>query len=644
MMRVPRRRISWQNPLFQFLKKDFVQMLHKILRSVVFSLLFMTLATSSIADESSPEDEIAEITVIAARVANDTPASSYPTIATSLRFDPLTELQSRGIAEGQSDVSVRGGLFENTGFKLGAVTVMDPQTGHYVAELPVDPTLLSAPAIYKGIDSAVEGFNSAIATVSYSFRQIDDGGQVSLGAGSDSLNFQSLRFASTLSSENSSEIAAAVSVARSEGDGSILFGDHEFARYNMQLQRTAGDSQTDIVLSYQDKFYGWPGAYTGFATLLETDDTQTTLLLANHRVANSNGWIELGGFYRRLEDDYDFNRTNFETGVPGSFEHETKVFGLGFQGLQSSGNVDWRYGGQLTSDELVRSTDLTNGFFTDRKYATVTLVPTINVNLDSGSVLAWRVGATADYSNRDGSEVSPLMGVTLHRSDSAGTTEYALEYAATSQLPGYTALNSGVSGLFGGNPLLGREKAKQMSASITRDTGNWRAQATIFSRRDEDLVDWTYSTSSPFARQANPVDMDVNGIEGFLTRSWESVDLAVGYTALDKDADYGTALVDASFYALNFAKHRATLALTYRFAGSFQLRIDNEYRRQEDNPLRVGDDSVYLASASLVWASKGIQGLGAALIVDNATDSKYQPFPGTPASGRQISLSANYVW
>ena len=33
-----------------------------------------------------------------------------------------------------------------------------------------------------------------------------------------------------------------------------------------------------------------------------------------------------------------------------------------------------------------------------------------------------------------------------------------------------------------------------------------------------------------------------------------------------------------------------------------------------------------------------------ALVVDNATDSEYQPFPGTPASGRQISLSASYAW
>jgi len=209
------------------------------------------------------DDDLSEITVKATRVANESPASSYATAATTLRFDPLTELQSRGIAEGQSDVTVRGGLFENTGFKLGAVTVMDPQTGHYVAELPVDPGLMSVPAIYKGIDSAIEGFNSAIATVSYGIKRVDDGGFLTLGAGSDSLNFQALRFGHVTTNAAGNDVGIAVSLARSEGDGSVIFGDHEFARANVQLQHVTSDAQTDLIVSYQDKFFGWPGAYTG---------------------------------------------------------------------------------------------------------------------------------------------------------------------------------------------------------------------------------------------------------------------------------------------------------------------------------------------------------------------------------------------
>ena len=158
----------------------------------------------------------------------------------------------------------------------------------------------------------------------------------------------------------------------------------------------------------------------------------------------------------------------------------------------------------------------------------------------------------------------------------------------------------------------------------------------------ESLPGW--ATGAPFARQANPVDLDVAGLEGFVTRTWDRFDLAAGFTWLDKDADYGSAQVDASYYALNFAKQRATLALRYRFATDFELRLDNEYRRQEDNPLRVGDDSTFLASASLSWNAAAPDGFSVALIADNLTDSEFQPFPGTPASGRQYSVSVNYAW
>ena len=110
--------------------------------------LLIAAVTGASAQETEAE-EITEITVTAARVANTRPAGTYASIATSLRFDPITELQSRGLPEGQADVTVRGGLFENTGFKAGAVTIMDPQTGHYVADLPIDPEFLVAPKLAR---------------------------------------------------------------------------------------------------------------------------------------------------------------------------------------------------------------------------------------------------------------------------------------------------------------------------------------------------------------------------------------------------------------------------------------------------------------------------------------------------------------
>ena len=314
------------------------------------------------------------------------------------------------------------------------------------------------------------------------------------------------------------------------------------------------------------------------------------------------------------------------------------------QGLYRTGKIDWRYGAQATADELVRSTDLTEGTFTDRSYLTASLVPTFFYDFDGGRTMTLRAGATVDISNRDSNEILPLLGMTVSQVTDRAVTSFDFDWAMTSQVPGYTALNSRPAGLFGGNPDLGREEARQMTATLLRETDRTQSRIAVFHRSDVDLVDWTFSTGAPFARQANPVDIDVLGAEALFAAQLDELYLAAGYTYIDKDADYGTAAVDASFYALNFARHRATFAIHYRFADPLELRIDNEYRVQRDNPLRDGSSETYLASLALAWVPTNGSGLGVTVTIDNLSDSDYQPFPGTPAMGRQFSLSASYSW
>ncbi len=127
----------------------------------------------------------------------------------------------------------------------------------------------------------------------------------------------------------------------------------------------------------------------------------------------------------------------------------------------------------------------------------------------------------------------------------------------------------------------------------------WRLLGALFGRRDDDLVDWTYRQGAPFLRQANAVDIDVRGAELMLARYGEMLDLVVAYGWIDKEADYGGTPVDASYYALNYARHRATLALLLRPLRWLDIRLDSEYRRQQDNPLRNGRDEAFIAAFSI---------------------------------------------
>ncbi|HEX7036499.1 MAG TPA: TonB-dependent receptor [Pseudomonadales bacterium] len=562
---------------------------------------------------------------------------------TELRFDPRVDVQPRGLPEGQADVSVRGGLFENTGFGVVPVTLLDPQTGHYGAELPFHPRMLSAPDVATGIDNAIDGFNSTVATVRHEPVAVQSGGEVMAGAGDHDLRLFDLRAARALELSGGGRLGLELAHSRARGDGSRDGGDHDFERVAARVQHRAAAQQTDLLYGRQEKFFGWPGAYTGFATFAETDRTETDVLLVRHRRQLERGWWAVGGYYRRLEDDYDFDRTTQESGVPGAFEHETRSYGIAARGVLGAAGLDWHWTVQLAGDELVRSTDLTGGDFDERRYVELALVPERRWWFAGGAELSVRGGVTVDHSNRDDDAVLPVLGIVLTRPTATAVDRISIEYAASSQVPGYTALKSPPAGLFGGNPDLGRERADSVSATAEREAAAWHGRVTLFHRRDDDLVDWTFRAAAPFVRQANAVDMSVNGLELELGRRWGALELIGGLTLLHKDEDYDDAAVDASYYALNYAKQRVTLALRYAPFEWLDVRLDNELARYRNNALRTGDDDVYQAALSVGWRTP-VPGLRVELVADNLTNDDFQHFPGTPPPRRQVSLQARWGW
>ena len=198
--------------------------------------------------------------------------------------------------------------------------------------------------------------------------------------------------------------------------------------------------------------------------------------------------------------------------------------------------------------------------------------------------------------------------------------------------------------MFGGNAMLGRERADQASIDLGYQWNSTTADLSFFYRRDRNLVDWTFSEDTPFSRHANDVDINVCGAQLLLGYSWSEMDITAGYTFLDKNPNYGDASVDASFYALNFARHRATIAVQYKLTDKFEFRLDNEFRLQKENPLRATSARSYLASASIIFVPTAIHGLTISASAENITDEDFQQFPGTPASGRQVSLNLQYDW
>lgn len=583
------------------------------------------------------------LTVHSPRVANQAPAGTFAMPVTALRFEPRVDVHGRNLAEGQADVTLRGGIFETTGLQLGALTLNDPQTGHYLVELPVAPGLLTAPEILTGPELLLGAANATTGAIAQRWRPTRTGGQAGAGRGENALWRAEVQQGYLGEARaDGRRFGVDVALARSESDGAVPFGDHVFERANLRLQAVDASAQTDLFAGYQAKRFGWPNLYTPFNSN-ETENLQTTLFVLNHRATvGRDEFVEAGVFHRRNKDDYAFNRFA-PVGPVHPFQHTTWLSGAAAGGRIRLADLHLNFRAEILADEI-ESTSLTFGRHRSRTLTRLAVVPEKTWADAGGTQTTVQAGIAHDDSNRDGGAWSPVLGI-VRQFASAGLRRVHLSYTRTSQVASYTALNSSATaGLFRGNPDLGRQRAHNVELGIAGALAGWQAEAAVFWRRDDGLVDWTFRRGVT-ARTASALDLDVRGFELVARRSWAAADLVVGYTALAKSPDYRGAAVDASFYALNYARHRLTAAITVRLGRGFELRLDHAARIQADNALRqIGGDEAIAGAASLSYRPPRTRNWALSLQVDNLWDSDYQDVPGVPASPRQGAVGVSYGW
>lgn len=586
---------------------------------------------------------LAEVRVFSDRIANQASAGAFAMPVSALRYEPQVDVQTRNLGEAQADLTIRGGTFESVGVKLGGISLSDPQTGHYLAEIPVALDMLANSKIVTGAALALDATNATSGAVAYSWRPITAGGvaQVTIGDGQlfSTTWYQAMvapaRFGQT-------QLGADVALAHSSSEGLLPDADHAFDRVNIRLQAVGSASQTDVFAGYQSKQFGWRNLYTPFQSP-ESENLQTLLFALNHRAGLLGGdYLESAVFYRRNKDDYAYNRYAALTAIH-PFQHTTWLSGAAISGRRTMDDFVADFRGEVWADEI-ESTSLLFGRYQTRTVAKASLAAEKFWMTDRAGRISAKVGATLDDSNRFRSAVSPVIELAREWS-AAAVSRLWLSFSRATQLPSYTALNSNPSaGLFRGNAALGRERTANVELGIAGGRAGWTGDAVLFYRADSDLVDWTYRRGVT-ARSANAVNLATSGLELVARRSWAQADVIIGFNALAKAADYRGAAMDASFYALNYARYRLTAALVYRFNREWELRLDNAARLQADNALRlIGGDETLISSWGLSYRPRAFARTRVTLRADNVWNSNYQEVPAVTAAPRLISIGLTYGW
>jgi vitamin B12 transporter len=617
----------------------------RVIQTNLFALLCSIITFSAVSgDANEVNNDIEKIMVKGTKTANKEPVGTFVSLVSNLEYDPRVDLQSRNMAEAQADVTIRGGIFENTGFRVGSATLLDPQTGHYFSEIPVAPEMLSEANVMTGADNALFGVNSSVGTVSFGWKPVKTAGSVSIGTGNNSFNLHRVHSGVSMPLDNAKDwiIGFEGEYSFSESDGTIDNGDHDFNRTSARVQLVGPSSQTDLFFGSQDKFFGWPNMYTPF-NFNETEDLKTQLFMLNHTQSYaSDSTFEISAYTRRHNDHYIFSREN-----PEIFQafHKTEVKSVAFSGRhEQTESFALNYSAQFIEDSI-ESTSLENNF-TSRRYYKASILPEYKMSLKNEQQLTFRLGAAFDDTDRDDSEVSLIADIAWNtfNSDDSTQTIY-LSYAEASQVAGYTAIGgSNTGGLFRSNYNLERETTKNLELGLAFDGLTWSLDSAVFYRKDDDLTDWTYSLSSTSARSANPVDIETLGWELLATTRLANAEIITSYTFLDKSEDYGAVDIDASFYALNYPDHRLTFGAIWQFTDNVEIRVDNEWRRQEQNILRNDGDDAFFTHLTLKVSPSQFQGLDIIFAADNLWDESFEEIPGTPGRGEQYTATVTYNW
>ena len=604
-------------------------------------------STATINGESNSIYTLPTLTVRGQETANIRSAATFKSLVSNLDFDPRMDFQSRNMAEAQGDINIRGGTFEGTGIKVGAASLIDPQTGHYSTELPIAPEMLRKARVYTGAENALRGFNSTAGTIAYQWSPIVNVGSITIGGGNNHLNFQRIHtaFKRDLNKCTKWTWGAELEYSRSESDGTIKFGDHYFNRSSARFQLIGPTSQTDFFAGYQDKFFGWPELYAAPFGSNETEDLNTQLFLINHKhtYAAEKSYWESALYHRINSDHYIYDRFAPDPDKP--YLHKSKITSIAMSGFHAINEATGVYYASQIMADTIDSNSLTFGNFNSRTNYKLSVLPEYQFNLNEIDNLSLRAGASYDGGNRKGDELSIISDLTWEKVDSNGNSQSIyLSYSEASKTTGYTALNSNPNGyLFAGNKALSREKSNNLELGGQINRHEWRFEGAIFHRWDKDLVDWTYG-SNENNRVANAVDINTFGIELIASKRWHTLETIASYTFLDKDEDYGDEEIIGSFYALNFANHRITLGAIWIPNDIVQVRLDNEWRSQADNPARTSSSKALYTNISLSIFPPEHDNLELFVTLDNAWDEDYQEVPGTPGRGDQASCGATYRW
>ena len=564
-------------------------------------------------------------------------SSPAETVNDLLKYALGVDVRQRGAMGMQTDISIRGGTFDQVAVLLDGINITDPQTGHNSFDFPVNICDIERIEVLEGPAARVYGTSSLLGAVNIVTRKASER---AVTASVEGGSFRSLDATASVEIGHRGGFNG-VSAGYQRSDGfsrnaagglngdfgavkAFWHGGHDFGprtlNWQAGLSGKAFGSSTFYSAKYDDQFEHTLKTFASVKSEGKGALHFTPVLYWNH----GEDRFEL---FRGAPDKYPFNY------------HKTDVAGANLNFRADSRLGETAFSAEARHERIV-STNLGEKLEQARGVYVCGLSRTaFNLFLEH-HVKLGRLSASAGWTavcntgNREGVRLFP--GIDFNFRISNALRLYA-SYNTSYRMPTFTELYYSVGG-HRADPGLKAEKLRALEGGLKYLGRGIRGSATVYYNKGYDMIDWIMDTSvgddAPWTSM-NHTRLNTFGQEMMFRLSLPEMlgqadfffrSLHLGYSHQSQDKQLEPHL--RSLYSLEYIRHKVVVQGDFRLWD--KLSVDLSWRYVDRNT-----GSALLTPYSLLDAklSYDFPHLNLYLRADNLLDRTWYDFGDIPQPG-----------
>lgn len=585
--------------------------------------------------------------------AVDIAAAAVHSINDLLEYAVGVDVRQRGEFGVQTDISVRGGTFDQITLLLNGINISSPHTGHLTADFPVTVQDIERIEVLEGPSARVFGtsaFTGVINIVTKSAAAGDKfGGTAHLMGGSNGLGGADLRLVGDYGNYSN-----ALSGGYSRSDGATPNSDFSNARGFYQGRYVRDEMRLNLQMGYSYKQYG-ANTFYGSASTDQWESNERYIASASfenkigeklHVSASAawNRWFDHYQWHKDSPAGENFHKVdaaggNVNVWYDSQYGRTSVGFDVRYEGIYSTklgeplDESDWKetQGHDGTHDIFYAyHADRVNyAAFVEHDVLLRDWTISLGLLLNNNTALdhRWRVYPGVDISYRP--------------------TDHWKLFASWNmalRMPTYTDLYYSGTNIVGTQDLK-PEKTNDVSLGARYRKSGWKAEASVFYSHKTDMIDWVIYQDEPdgatfrsgnFTLDNAGVELLVDFLPQELFPNSPIRKIGIQYAYINEDIDYAKPIIKSK-YAMEYLRHKVVANAESRLFKNLYLSLS--WRWQD----RVGEGNApyALLDGRLSWRAGRWEAYADFSNILNKTYFDYSYIP-QPGRWGKVGVSINF--